>query len=83
LAPPPALFNSIDTSIELDRFVEFRLSDMKDFQKQFDKNPFTDLILADLVTADIIRQHMATLFKFKANQPLLIDSNNEEELTVW
>jgi UDP-2,3-diacylglucosamine pyrophosphatase LpxH len=76
----------IDTSIKLDHFVEFPLADIRDLHKQFDKNPFADTILADLVVSHImvfdvnnrIRQHMATLFKFKANTPLLMDPTKKK-----
>ena len=76
----------IDTSIKLDHFVEFPLAQIRDLHKQFEKNPFADAILGDLVTAHImvfdvdnrIRQQMATIFKFKANAPLLMDPNKKK-----
>ena len=76
----------IDTSIKLDHFVEFPLADIRSLHKQFDKNPFADTILADLVVGHImvfdvnnrIRQHMAAIFKFKANTPMLMDPNKKK-----
>jgi hypothetical protein len=71
----------IDVSIKLDHFLEFPIDDIRELNKQFANNPFTEAILADLVTAHImvfdvdrrIRQQMGALFKFKANAPLLMD----------
>jgi hypothetical protein len=71
----------IDVSIKLDHFVEFPIDDIRELNKQFANNPFTEAILADLVTAHImvfdvdrrIRQQMGALFKFKANAPQLMD----------
>jgi predicted MPP superfamily phosphohydrolase len=71
----------VDISIKLDHFPEMPVDEVVALHKQLSLNPFGDTILADLVTAHImvfdvdrrIRQHMASIFNFKANNPSLID----------
>jgi CheY-like chemotaxis protein len=76
----------IDVGIKLDHLMGFPLEDVRELHKDLAKNPFADTILADLVTAHMtvfevdrrIRQTMASIFKFGANAPSLMDPNRKK-----
>jgi hypothetical protein len=78
--------NLIDIGIKLDHSPEFPIDQIRSLHRAFAKNAFADTVLADLVTAHImvfdvdrrIRQSMASIFKFNADSPLLVDPTRKK-----
>jgi hypothetical protein len=84
---PTGATRLIDIAIKLDHFADFPDTEVRELHDLLSGNPFAMTILADLVTAHIMRfdverrtrQSMTDLFHLRGNDPKLIDASRKKD----